>query len=399
MSLPLRFNRSELAGSLGDLGTLLPLAMGMILVNGLSPSGIFFCVGIFYIFSGLYFGVTTAVQPMKVISAYAVAAALSAQQIMAATLVMAALLTLLGASGAMTWLSRHTPRPVVRGVQLSTGILLMIQGLKCMLGTSSLQAISLMAEPYLAWQRIGVVPIGIPVGLAGVLLTLLLLNNRKLPAALALIGLGLFVGIVLGAHHDLSRFGLQLQWPAFLPLAMPGGVDFTFAFFALVLPQLPMTVGNAVLANADLSRKYFGDAARKITGRSLCFSMALANLLAVAFGGMPMCHGAGGLAAHYRFGARSAGSNLIIGLLMVIAVLLWGDRLLALFNLVPLAILGVLLFFAGGQLALTIVDLPTRSEMLIPLTMLAITLSANLAYGFGTGLLMALLIRWRRIDV
>ena len=83
--MKLRFNRLELAGSLGDLGTLLPLAIGMIFVNGLTPTGIFFSVGIFYIFSGLYFRVTTAVQPMKVISAYAVASALSSQQIMAAT--------------------------------------------------------------------------------------------------------------------------------------------------------------------------------------------------------------------------------------------------------------------------------------------------------------------------
>ncbi len=399
MSLPLRFNRLELAGSLGDLGTLLPLAMGMILVNGLSPSGIFFSVGIFYIFSGLYFGVTTAVQPMKVISAYAVAAALSAQQIMASTLVMAVLLIVLGASGAISWLSRHTPKSVVRGVQLSTGILLMTQGLKCMIGTSTLQTISRMAEPYLAWQQIGAVPIGVPIGVVGVMITLLLLNSRKMPAALVVIAFGLLLGVVFGARQEIGQFGLQFQWPQFLPLAMPAKVDFTFAFFALVLPQIPMTVGNAVLANADLSVDYFGTAARKITGRALCFSMALANLLAFVFGGMPMCHGAGGLAAHYRFGARTAGSNLIIGLFMVIIVLLLGDGLLFLFHLIPLAILGVLLFYAGGQLALTIVDMPTRAEMFIPLTMLGVTLSANLAYGFGAGLLLALVIRWRRIDV
>ncbi len=399
MSLPLRFNRLEVAGSLGDLGTLLPLAMGMVLVNGLSPSGIFFSVGIFYIFSGLYFGVTTAVQPMKVISAYAVAAALSAQEIMASSLVMAVVLIVLGTSGAISWLNRHTPKPVVRGVQLSTGILLMTQGLKCMLGTSTLQTISRMAEPYLILQQIGPLPVGVPIGVVGVLLTLLLLNSRRMPAAIVVIGFGLLIGIVFGDRQEIGRLAFQIQLPRLLPLAMPVTVDFTFALFALVLPQIPMTVGNAVLANADLSKEYFGSAARKITGSALCISMALANLLAFVFGGMPMCHGAGGLAAHYRFGARSAGSNLIIGLFMVITVLLLGDGLLSLFHLIPLAILGVLLFFAGGQLALTIVDLPSRGELLIPLTMLGVTLSSNLAYGFVAGLLLALVIRWRKLEV
>ncbi|MGD8837154.1 MAG: putative sulfate/molybdate transporter, partial [Desulfobacteraceae bacterium] len=367
MTLPVQFNRLELAGSLGDLGTLLPLAIGMIMINGLTPSGIFFSVGIFYIFSGLYFRVTTAVQPMKVISAYAVATALDSQQIMAATLLMAVILVIIGVSGAMSWIGRHTTKAVIRGVQLSTGVLLMTQGVKCMVGTSTLQQLNQMAEPYLNWQQIGPLPIGVPMGIAGALLTLLLLDNRKVPAGLVVVGFGLALGIGMGAYKSLDRFGLQMNFPALVPFGMPATIDFTFAFFALVLPQIPMTIGNAVLANADLSNQYFGDAARKVTGRSLCLSMALANLLSFLFGGMPMCHGAGGLAAHYRFGARTAGSNLMIGIFMVAAVLLIGDQLLALFHLIPIAILGVLLFFAGGQLALTIADLHKRSEMFIAL--------------------------------
>jgi len=398
MTLPLRFNRLELAGSLGDLGTMLPLAIGMIVVNGLTPSGIFFTVGLFYIFSGLYYGVTTAVQPMKVISAYAVAAALSAQQIQAATLAMAVILVLVGASGAISWISKHTPKPVIRGVQLATGVLLMIQGIKCMVGTSTLQQLHRLAEPYLIWQHIGRLPIGIPIGIAGIFLTLVLLDNRKIPAGLVIIGFGLLLGLCLGGLKSLDNFGLSVGIPALMPFGMPARIDFTFAFFALVLPQVPMTIGNAVLANADLSNQYFGDAARKVTARSLCLSMALANLLAFAFGGMPLCHGAGGLAAHYRFGARTAGSNLMIGIFMVLAVILLGDRLLSLFHLIPLAVLGVLLFFAGGQLALSITDLQKRSEMFISLSMLGIALASNLAVGFLAGILLAFILRRRGLN-
>jgi sulfate permease, SulP family len=397
MSLSMRFNRLEAAGALGDLGTLLPLAIGMILVNGLSPSGIFLPVGLYYIFSGLYYKVPTAVQPMKVISAYAVAASLSAQQIMAAALAMAAILLIVGTSGAITWISKHTPKSVVRGVQLSTGVLLMVQGIKCMVGTSTLQQLGHVAEPYLAWQQIGPVPVGVPIGVAGMLLTLFLLDNRKLPAGLVVIFFGVTLGLCLGAYRSLTSFGLQVGMPALIPLGLPGKIDFTFAIFALVLPQVPMTIGNAVLANADLSRQYFGDASRKVTGRSLCISMALANVVSFLFGGMPMCHGAGGLAAHYRFGARTAGSNLIIGSFIVAAVLLVGDQLLNLFHLIPYAVLGVLLFLAGGQLALTITDLKERSEMFTVMSMLGIALATNLAVGFLTGLFLAFFVGRRKI--
>jgi hypothetical protein len=142
-------------------------------------------------------------------------------------------------------------------------------------------------------------------------------------------------------------------------------LDFAFVLFALVLPQAPMTVGNAVLANADLANTYFGPDAKRVTAKALCISMALANVLAFLFGGIPMCHGAGGLAAHYRFGARTAGSNLMIGGLMLLATLLFSNHLMALFHLIPFAVLGVLLLFAGGQLALTIIDLETRGELFV----------------------------------
>jgi SulP family sulfate permease len=399
MTMPLKFNRMEFAGSLGDLGTLLPLAMGMILINGLHPSGVFFCIGLFYILSGLFFGVTTPVQPMKVIGAYAVATSISASQIMAASLLMAILLMIIGLSGAIDWLARRIPKAIIRGIQFSTGMLLMTKGIECMVGTSSLQLLEQSVEPYLRFQSIGPVAIGIPVGVVGVAVTLFLLNNRKLPASLAVIGLGLLVGIAIGTHQGFESFGIQVGLTPLLPFGLPDRLDFAFVLFALVLPQAPMTVGNAVLANADLANTYFGPDAKRVTAKALCISMALANVLAFLFGGIPMCHGAGGLAAHYRFGARTAGSNLMIGGLMLLATLLFSNHLMALFHLIPFAVLGVLLLFAGGQLALTIIDLETRGELFVSVVMLGVTLATNLAYGFCAGLLLFWIIRRRNLDV
>ena len=85
--------------------------------------------------------------------------------------------------------------------------------------------------------------------------------------------------------------------------------------------------------------------------------MAVANFLSSSIGGMPLCHGAGGLAAHYRFGARTAGSNLMIGAIFSAVAILLGRHCLAIVYLIPLSVLGVLLLFSGSQLALTVLDL------------------------------------------
>jgi SulP family sulfate permease len=394
-----RFNRLELAGSLGDLGTLLPLAIGMILLNGLKPTGLFLTMGIFYVLAGIYYGVTVPVQPMKVIGAYAIATAMDASQITAAGYLMGLVLLLIGATGAITFIGRYIPQSVVRGVQLSTGTLLMVQGVKLMLGTSMLQKIHQTVEPYLSVQSVGPIPIGIIIGIAGGCLTLILLENKKFPAGLIVVAAGLALGLVLGNRQSLDEMHIGINLPVFLPFGWPGRADFAFALFALVLPQIPMTVGNAVVAYTDLSETYFKAESGKVTYRAVCIGMALANFLSAAFGGMPLCHGAGGLAAHYRFGARTAGSNIMIGGVFIVLAIFLGSHSLAFINLLPLAVLGILLLFAGSQLCLTILDLTKRKNMFVCLVVLGITLATNLAAGFMAGIAVAYLIKSDRFSV
>jgi len=161
-----KFNRMEVAGSLGDLGTLLPLAIGMILVNGLKCMGIFITIGLYYIFSGIYFRVTVPVQPMKVIGAYAIATAMTPNQIAASSILMGLFLFIIGATNLITVIGTYVPKPVIRGVQLSTGTLLMTQGVKFIMGTSNFQALRLQVEPYLRFQQAAGVPIVVIIGIA-----------------------------------------------------------------------------------------------------------------------------------------------------------------------------------------------------------------------------------------
>jgi len=394
-----KFNRLELAGSLGDLGTLLPLAMGMIMINGLSPAGLFLTVGLFFIFSGVYYGVTVPVQPMKVIGAYAIATAMSASQIATSGLLIGLFLLIIGGTGAITLIGKYTPKPVVRGVQVSTGTLLMAQGVKFMLGSSKFQILRDVAEPYLTLQSLGPIPVGIVIGIIGGVLTLLFLDNKKVPAGLIVVLGGLGLGLVFGTHEGFEKLRLGIYMPELLPFGFPAVPDFTFALLILVLPQIPMTLGNAVIANADLSKEYFGKDSKRVTYRALCISMSLANFLSFLVGGMPLCHGAGGLAAHYRFGARTAGSNLIIGFIFVVLALFLGIHALAVVYLVPMAVLGILLVFAGSQLALTIIDMRDRKDLFVVLIMLGITVASNLAVGFVVGIAIAYALKSEKLTV
>ncbi len=394
-----QFNRMEVAGSLGDLGTLLPLGIGMILINGISPLGVFFSIGVFYIVSGVYFGVTVPVQPMKVIGAYAVAMGLSQDRIMASGLLMGIVLLIIGITGLIDLIGKYVPKAVVRGVQLSTGTLLMAEGVKFIVGTSKYQVGKGMAEPYLAFQNLGPVPICIIIGIIAGILTLLLLENKRFPAGLIIILGGICTGLIFGTREGLDQIRVGLNLPRLLPFGMPSGADFGFALFTLVFPQLPMTAGNAVFAYTDLSREYFGDESKRVTHRATCISMALANFLSFVMGGMPLCHGAGGLAAHYRFGARTAGSNTVIGLIFLVLAVFLGDRSLSVVNLLPMSVLGVLLLFAGSQLALTVIDIQERRELFVILLMLGITLASSLAVGFIAGIAVAYALKSEKLSV
>jgi SulP family sulfate permease len=394
-----RFNRREVAGALGDLGVFFPIAMGLVLMNGLEAGSIFVSAGLFYILAGAYFGVVVPVQPMKLIGAYAIATGASGLQISAAAGWMGAILLLLAVSNGAELIGKLIPKPAIRGVQLAGGLLLMGKGVSLMIGTSELQQLKGAAEPYLAVSFAGPIPIGMILGVVAVVMTLLLLKSRVLPAGIAVILLAAVVGLVLGNTVNFDDITPGLHLPTPLPLGLPSASDLMVALAALALPQLPMTLGNAVYAEADLTREYFGDRARRVTPRALSASMGLANVVVALLGGMPLCHGAGGVAAHYRFGARTAGANMIVGALFLITGLVLGKGTLALITLIPFSVLGALLVFAGAELCLTVLDVRKRQEMFVVISVVGVALAANMAAGFGVGVVLAHALKWDKLRV
>lgn len=230
-------------------------------------------------------------------------------------------------------------------------------------------------------------------------MTFYFLNSRKYPAGIVVILFGLLLGLLLGTYDGMSQFTPGFYPPHFLPAGLPAITDLTVALFVLVIPQLPMTIGNAIIANADLSKEYFGKDSDRVTYRATTLSMAAANGLSFFLGGIPLCHGAGGLAAHYRFGARTAGSNLIIGTVFLVLAVFTGPHVILLIHFLPFSILGVLLIFAGSQLSLTILDMFARKDMFVVLTILSITLASSLTWGFLAGIILAFTLRSEKFNI
>ena len=383
------FNRIELAGSLGDLGTLLPIAIAMIVINGLNVTNVMVAVGLFYIAAGLYFRVPVPVQPMKVIGAYAIAIGLTPTQIIAASLWMGIVVLILGTTSLIHVIGKYTPKSTVRGVQLGVGIILMSKGLNFII----------KPDPNLAIQTIGAINTGIILGIAGMIITLLLLDNRKIPAAVLVVLGGIAVGLFIGNPVKWEEMKIGFHLPRFFPYGLPSWSDIIWVLPVLVLPQIPMTIGNAILSNTDVMHEYFGEKAHRASYRSIANSQGIANIFSFALGGIPMCHGAGGMAAMYRFGARTAAANVMIGAIFVALAILLGQNALPILNLLPLSVLGVLLVFAGAQLALMVNDLTERKDLFVALIMLGITLTVNLAVSFLCGIVIAYALKSDRVRV
>ena len=369
-----RLDRHEISGSLGDLGTFLPLLVGMSITNGLDFASALFFAGLFNIVTGLIFSIPMAVQPMKAIAAVAISEHLSLGQILAAGIWTSAIIFILGITGLITFVDRIIPKPVVRGLQLGLGLQLIQQGLH------------LVRDTHVLWGLDS-----ISIGFLGFALVLAFASSRKVPSALILFiaGLGLAVAGNPGASESL-RLGFTL--PHWVPLTLD---DFRSSFLLAALPQIPLTTLNSVIAVCALSVDLFPD--RPAKPRSVSISVGLMNLLSGWFGAMPMCHGAGGLAGQYRFGARTSASILFLGSAKLLLAVFFGGSLLTLLHIYPKSVLGVLLSISGLELALVATDQRERVAATIMLgTAASILAMGSTATGFALGWILALLIGWRK---
>lgn len=363
----LRAALGELSGGLGDSGLFVPIAVAMIALNGLDATAVFVVTGLVYVGTALYFRVPVPVQPLKAFAAAAIALGLDAETLAAGALLMAVAMGALAAFDLAGRLAARFPLVLVRGIQASVALLL------------AKAAIDLARQGN--WP--GLPPLSAELGLAmAVAACALLFASRRLgmPGSLLVLGGGAAVGLAVGGLPALQA---GPQAPA---LALPGADALALALTSLVIAQLPLTFGNAVVAAADAERAYFGAAAARVRPARLAASIGIANAMAGVSGAMPLCHGAGGVTAHHQLGARSYRATLLAGLLFVALGIGLGASLPALLQvLAPGALAGMLAFVAiqHGALAGRLERLDDR--LIAAGVGLVTLLSGNLAIGFAAG--------------
>jgi MFS superfamily sulfate permease-like transporter len=323
---------AEISGSLGDLGTLLPIFIALSLNDSINVSSTLVFTGLANIASGMLFGVPIPVQPMKAIAAVAIEQHFVIRETAMAGLLVSGAVLLLAISGALGWLGRIVPIPIVRGIQLGAGLSLVIAA-----GTNLLRS--------LGWIRPSWADNNIWTLFAFIFLLFSTVFTRQhIPYALVVTSLGVVLAMLRSHHQDHAHPGV---WEPHIYLPHWNHVK---AALPAAIGQLPLTTLNSILATSSLSHHLLPDQPTPSLTH-LGLSLGITNLISWPFGAMPICHGSGGLAAQYRFGARSGASVIFLGVIKLILGLFFASPVVWVVQRFPHSLLGIMVVFAGIELA------------------------------------------------
>jgi len=349
-----RFNLEEIAGAIGDYGTLFPIVLGVAFVSNLNLGHILLFFSVWYIITGLYYKMPMPVEPMKVIGAIVIAGGLSKEEITASGMILGILFLILGFSKGMNFVQEKVPSSVVRGIQMGLALILFKTSINFIIKDSVLSIICIT------------------------IIILFFIANKFIH----LTDISAIVVILIGVMIGLQKFGIpQIRILPLPTLIIPGIQDFLKGGWLLAISQAPLTITNAILSTSLLMQDLIH---REVEPDKLSISIGLMNLTSVPFGGFPMCHGAGGLAAQYRFGARTGGSNIISGILLLpIALFFASPEFVA---IIPLGVFGALLVFVAIELGKH--SLKTDSYI-VTITIAILALITNMTIAFIIGIILA----------
>ncbi len=371
----IRFCRNEWSGAFGDIGTDLPLLAGMILATGVNPANVFILFGMMQIFSALVYRIPMPAQPLKLVAVIVIAQQTPPELIWGAGLVVGVGMLLLTVTGLLDLIARVVPKPVVRGIQLGLGLNLAYVALASYLPAEGVPGYFLAA--------------------GGIILVLVLLGNRRWPASLAVLGLGFVYAFIF--KHDMIFANGGATWSLPVP-SLPPWAAIAQGAVLLALPQIPLSIGNSVLATRQIARDHFPEAG--VTIRKIGVSYSIMNFVSAPLGGVPVCHGSGGMAGHYAFGGRTGGSVIIYGVFMACLGLAFGSGFDGIIELFPLPVLGVIL----GVEAIALMRLLRDQAFAVHALGIALLVGAvafALPHGFLIGIvggtvLYWLMTRWQR---
>lgn len=361
----LRFDRHEFAGAFGDIGTDLPLIAGILLATGLDPAGVFIAFGLAQIASGLLYGLPMPVQPLKAMAVVVIAGQATGGQLQLAGLMIGALMIALAYSGLLDRLQKLIPVLVVRGIQAGLGLAL---------ARTSLALTG--REGTWGWLAAS----------AAVVVLIWLRGHRHFPGALVVVGAGaLWAGFTRIDWTVLSHgFGLVLPTPAALPWD-----QWAAALTLLVLPQVPLSLSNSVIATQRTVADLFPE--RSVSLRGIGRTYGVMNLLSPWLGGIPMCHGCGGLAGYYALGARTGGSVIIYGALYLVVGALFSGAFQEVLRAFPAPVLGAVLLVEAGVLLLLLREVP-RAPLALGIAAVVALVCVFAPQGYLTGMIVGCIL-------
>mgnify|MGYP001268268156 FL=1 len=362
----IKFDRNEWSGAFGDIGTDFPLIVGMILAAGLDSASVLITFGVMQIFTGSFYKMPMPIQPLKAMATIVITQKISPNILYGGGLAIGISMFLLNITKLIDWISRVVPKAVIRGIQLGLGI---------KLGLLALQ-------DYVIADGVA----GYYLAAAAFLLAIFLLGNRKYPPAIFIIVLGMFYAFVfkVDAHSFINAVGIHLP-----QIHTPTWADILTGFLILTIPQIPLSIGNSILATNQIANDWYPK--RTVTIRKISYTYSLINLINPFFSGIPTCHGSGGIVGHHTFGGRTGGSVIIYGCLYIFLGLFLSQGFDTLVHIFPLPILGILLLFESLGLMLLVQDV-TDSKSSFMIALLVGLISGGIQYGFVIGLFVGTLI-------
>lgn len=377
----------ELSGSLGDLGTFLPLALTLAITTDLDFAAVFIWAGAANLLAGWCFRLPIPVQPMKALAAVAITQHLSRGEIAAAGLFVALVLIVLAGAGILDRITGWIPKPLIRAVQIGIGVRLMLKGVEWLTGFQW-AGLTISLGTALPWIGHDSLVVAL---LAAGLLTLPWLKRYHMLVPVFVGGLAL-AALAVPQAHIVSGF----DWPRLTP-AWPAVHEWKQGLLQAGLPQLPLTLMNSVVAVCALSGDLFPRSG--VRPARMAWQVGLINLVSLPFGAMPMCHGAGGLAAQHRFGARTGASSLMLGAIMIATALLFGTAAGEVLMYYPKSILAVMLILAGWALAGVVRDClkPANLVILFPTVVLILVFHAAVGFLVGAAIAGILVLKSQRV--
>jgi MYXO-CTERM domain-containing protein len=361
-----RFDRHELAGAFGDIGTDLPLLIALVVICGLDAASVCILFGALQIATGLLYGIPMPVQPLKAMAAIMLAQRLLPGTLAGGGIVIGVAMLLLAATGALGWLARVVPKEVVRGIQLGLGITLATLALREYAGADGKS--------------------GYILALVAVAALLALRRQRRIPGPLVVMGLGLVYAVAVKVDGAALLDAVGFRLPA---LRAPTREELLQGALLLALPQIPLSLGNSVIATSQTTRDLFPD--RAVSVRKIGLTYGLMNLIAPWFGGVPVCHGCGGMVGFHGFGARTGGAPILYGAMYLILGLVFAPGFAQVVHVFPMPVLGVVLLFEAVALMMLVRDIAAdRSALWIAFAVAAAVV--GLPYGFVVGLVAGTLL-------